>query len=111
MPPESAAGTEKGSSLFPIEWLLGLPEGSGAKRSPGSGPLSGSRVSATHPNPAWHPKQSSLWHPGSSNPAPDRPGAPPPPPPPQPLTPRSGSKRRGPGGGGGAGGGGGGALL
>ena len=52
-----------GSSLFPMEWLLGLPEGSRAKRCPGSGPLPVSRVSATHPNPAWHPKQPSLWPP------------------------------------------------
>ena len=46
-----------------MEWLLGLPEGSRAKRCPGSGPLPVSRVSATHPNPAWHPKPSSLWPP------------------------------------------------
>jgi hypothetical protein len=34
------------SSLFPMEWLLGLPEGSRTKRCPGSGPLPVSRVSA-----------------------------------------------------------------
>jgi hypothetical protein len=50
-----------GSSLFPLEWLLGWPEGSRAKRCLGSGPLPASRVSAAHPNPAWRPKQSSLW--------------------------------------------------
>jgi hypothetical protein len=50
-----------GSSLFPMEWLLGWPEGSRAKRCPGSGPLPASRVSATHPNPAWRPKQPNLW--------------------------------------------------
>ena len=49
-----------GSSLLPMEWLLGLPEGSRAKRCPGSDPLPVSRVSATHPNPAWRPKPSSL---------------------------------------------------
>jgi hypothetical protein len=56
-----------------VEWLLGLPEGSRAKRCPGSGPLPVSRVSATHPNPTWRPKQSSLWPPAPPNPAPDRP--------------------------------------
>jgi hypothetical protein len=50
-----------GSSLFPMEWSQGLPEGSCAKRCPGSGALTVCRVSATHPNPAWHPKQPSLW--------------------------------------------------
>jgi hypothetical protein len=50
-----------GSLLFSMEWLLGLPEGSRTKRCPGSGPLRVARVSATHPNPAWRPKQSSLW--------------------------------------------------
>ena len=54
---------QPGSTLFPMELLLGLPEGSRAKRCPGSGPLPVSRVSATHPNPAWHPKQPSLWPP------------------------------------------------
>jgi hypothetical protein len=44
-----------------MEGLLGLPEGSRAKRCPGSGRLPVSRVWATHPNPAWHPKQPSLW--------------------------------------------------
>jgi hypothetical protein len=33
------------------------------KRCPGSGALPVSRVSATHPNPAWHPKPSRLWPP------------------------------------------------
>jgi len=46
-----------------MEWLLGWPEGSRAERCPGSGPLPAGRVSATHPNPAWHPKPSSLWLP------------------------------------------------
>jgi hypothetical protein len=32
-----------------------------------------SRVSATHPNPAWRPKQSSLWPPVPPDPAPDPP--------------------------------------
>jgi hypothetical protein len=50
-----------GSSLFPLEWLLGWSEASRAKRCLGSGPLPASRVSAAHPNPAWRPKQSSLW--------------------------------------------------
>jgi hypothetical protein len=63
--------TRPGSSLFPMEGLLGVPEGSRAQRCPGSGPLPVSRVSATHPNPAWHPKQPSLVAPGSSNPAPE----------------------------------------
>src|ERR1035441_5014184 len=44
-----------------MDGLLGLPEGSRAKRCPGSGPLAVSRVSATHPNPAWRPKPPSLW--------------------------------------------------
>ncbi len=35
-------------------------EGSGARGCPGSGRLPVSRVSVTHPNPAWHPKQPSL---------------------------------------------------
>ena len=52
-----------GALLFPMEGLLGLPEGSRAKRSPGAGPLPVFRVSATHPNPAWHPKPSSRWPP------------------------------------------------
>ena len=29
--------------------------------APGGGPLSASRVSATHPNPAWRPKAPRLW--------------------------------------------------
>jgi len=36
-------------------------EGSGARRHPGSGRWPVSRVSATHLNPAWRPKQASLW--------------------------------------------------
>ena len=55
--------TKPGSALVPMEGLLGLPEGSRAKRCPGSGPLPVSRVSATHPNPAWRPKQPNLWPP------------------------------------------------
>ena len=43
-------------SLFPVEWLLGLREGSRTKPCPGSGPLPASRVSGTHPNPVRHPK-------------------------------------------------------
>jgi hypothetical protein len=69
------------SLFFPMEELLGLPGGSGAKRCPGSGPLPVSRVSATHPNPAWHPKPSSLWppvpptlHPTLPRDAPEPPG-------------------------------------
>src|ERR1035441_9487358 len=42
---------QRGSSLFPMEWLLGMPERFRAKRCPGSGPLPASRVSGTHPNP------------------------------------------------------------
>ena len=61
-PPEPEA-PKPGSSLFPMEWLVALPAGSRAKRCPGSGPLPASRVSATHPNPAWRPKQPSLWPP------------------------------------------------
>jgi hypothetical protein len=38
-----------------------LSEGSGARRCPGCGRWPVSRVWATHPNPAWRPKQSSLW--------------------------------------------------
>jgi len=46
---------------FPMKWLLGLPDGSRAKRCTGSGPsLPVSRVWATHPNPARRPKPSSL---------------------------------------------------
>ena len=56
-------GPKPGSSLCPKEGLLGLPEGSRAKRCPCSGPLPISRGSATHPNPAWHPKRSSFWPP------------------------------------------------
>jgi len=41
---------QPGSTLFPMEWLLGLPEGSRAKRCPGSGPLRVSRVSVPPPN-------------------------------------------------------------
>jgi hypothetical protein len=36
-------------------------EGSGARRCTGSRRLPVSRVSATHPNPAWRPKQPNLW--------------------------------------------------
>jgi hypothetical protein len=36
-------------------------EGSGARRCPGSGRLPIARVWATHPNPAWRPKQPSFW--------------------------------------------------
>ena len=67
-----------GSSLFLMKGLLGLPEGSRAKRCLGSGPLPASRVSADHPNPAWHPKPSSRWppvpptlHPTLPRPAPE----------------------------------------
>jgi hypothetical protein len=49
-----------GSSLIPMEGLLGVPEESRAQRCPGSGPLPVSRASAAHPNPAWQPKSSSL---------------------------------------------------
>src|ERR1035437_611619 len=45
------AAEAAGSSLFPLEWLLGWPEGSRAKRCLGSGPFPASRVSAAHPNP------------------------------------------------------------
>jgi hypothetical protein len=61
--PGLAPPRKPGSSLFPMEGLLGLPEGSGAKRCPGSGPSPVSSVSAARPNPAWHPKPSSLWPP------------------------------------------------
>jgi hypothetical protein len=40
----------------------------------------GSRVSATHPNPAWHPKPSSLWPPIPPTMHPSVPRAPPEPP-------------------------------
>ena len=50
-----------GSSLIPMEGLLGVPEGSRAKRCPGSGPLPVSRASATHPTPVWRPRLSRLW--------------------------------------------------
>ena len=68
-------GANVGSSLFPMEWLLGLREGPRAKRCPGFGPSPVSRVSATHPNPAWHPKQPSLWPPAPPTPAPDPPAS------------------------------------
>jgi hypothetical protein len=49
--------------LIQLEGLLGLPKGSRAKWRPGFDPLPISRVSATHPNPPWHPKPSRLWPP------------------------------------------------
>jgi hypothetical protein len=54
-----------GSSLIPMEGLLGVPEESRAQRCPGSGPLPISRASATHPHPACRPEQPSLWPPVS----------------------------------------------
>ena len=48
-----------------MEGLLGLPEGSRAQRCPGSNPIPVSRVTATHTNPAWHPKPWSLSGPRS----------------------------------------------
>jgi hypothetical protein len=45
--------------------------GAGGCRSSGRWPVP--RVWATHPNPAWRPKQPSFWPPFSSNSAPDPP--------------------------------------
>ena len=61
--PVLAPPRKPGSALFPMEGLLGWPEGSRSQRCPGSGPLPVFRVSAAHPKPAWHPEPSSLWPP------------------------------------------------
>src|ERR1017187_3963340 len=54
-----------GSSLFSMEGLLGWPEGSRAKRCPGSGPLPASRVSAT-----FYPHDAGTPHPPRHSPGP-----------------------------------------